>query len=81
MFVNPSFIADGSSDKVEEMLENIKSSFSNFVLDIDWMDGQTKVATLEKNRRMKSLIGFPDWLFEEGELDSYYEGVIVFIYI
>lgn len=75
LFVNPSFIDDGLSDKVSEMLENIKLSFSTFVTSINWMDGRTKIATLEKNRRMKSLIGFPDWLFQHGELDSYYEGV------
>ncbi|XP_001605702.1 endothelin-converting enzyme homolog isoform X1 [Nasonia vitripennis] len=75
LFVNPSFIDDGLSDKVSEMLENIKLSFSTFVTSIDWMDGRTKIATMEKNRRMKSLIGFPEWLFQEGELDSYYEGL------
>lgn len=75
LFFEPSFMGDGTSDKVREMLENIKSSFSRFVNEADWMDAKTKLATLEKNRRMKSLIGFPDWLFDEGELNSYYEGV------
>lgn len=75
LFVSPSFLSDGTSDKVHEMLENIKESFSKFVISIDWMDAETKIATLNKNRKMKSLIGFPDWLFEDGELDSYYEGV------
>lgn len=77
MYVSPSFIEDGSSDKVNEMLENIKTAFTNFVFDIEWMDGSTKIATLEKNRRMKSLIGYPYWLFEKGMIDEYYEGVII----
>jgi predicted metalloendopeptidase len=76
LYVNPSFTNDGSMDQVSEMLENIKLSFSNFVIGINWMDGQTKLATLEKNRKMKSLIGFPDWLFKKGELDNFYKGVI-----
>ena len=45
------------------------------VLRTDWMDQRTKQATLEKNRKMESQIGFPDWLFTENELDEYYENV------
>ena len=76
LFVNPAFMDDGTSDKVLEMIENIKIAFSKFVVRIDWMDKETKLATLEKSRKMKSLIGYPDWLFDDGELDLYYEGVI-----
>ncbi|XP_077301172.1 neprilysin-1-like [Arctopsyche grandis] len=39
------------------------------------MDLPTKKVTIEKVRSMKSLIGFPDWLFEPGKLEEYYEGV------
>ncbi|XP_011499234.1 PREDICTED: neprilysin-1 [Ceratosolen solmsi marchali] len=75
LYVNPSFTSDGSIDQVSEMLENIKLSFSKFVLGVDWMDDQTKIKTLEKNRKMKSLIGFPKWLFQTGELDIFYKGI------
>ena len=75
LVVNPTFIEDGSKDNVREMLDNIKESFMNYVLTIDWMDGPTKVETMEKNRRMRSLIGFPEWLFEDDQLDEYYNGV------
>ncbi|CAB0041351.1 unnamed protein product [Trichogramma brassicae] len=76
LVVEPAFARDGSRDRVAEMLDNIKRAFMDFVLeDIEWMDGPTKVATLEKNRKMKSLIGFPDWLFEDGRLDEYYDGI------
>ncbi|XP_014225876.1 neprilysin-1-like [Trichogramma pretiosum] len=76
LVVEPAFARDGSRDRVAEMLDNIKRAFIDFVVeDIEWMDGPTKVATLEKNRRMKSLIGFPDWLFEDGRLDEYYDGI------
>ncbi|XP_023315896.1 membrane metallo-endopeptidase-like 1, partial [Trichogramma pretiosum] len=72
LFAEPTF----SPDHVAEMLENIKRSFVDFVLkDIDWMDEATKLATLEKIHKMKSLIGFPDWLFEDGRLDEYYGGI------
>lgn len=75
LYASPMFLEDGSSDKVFEMLENIKLSFSEFVLDIDWMDDKTKIATLEKNRKMQSLIGYPDWLYDDTEIDTYYDGV------
>ncbi|XP_058792667.1 endothelin-converting enzyme homolog isoform X2 [Phymastichus coffea] len=75
MYVNSSFADDGLNHKVSEMIENIKSAFTNFVYNIEWMDQSTKLATLEKNRRMKSLIGYPYWLFEDGTLDEYYDGI------
>lgn len=57
------------------MLNDIKKSFSYRVKSIAWMDDATKKATLEKNEKMISFIGFPDWLLKEGEIDKYYTGV------
>ena len=74
LFVEPSFQED-KGKKVFEMLDDIKEAFASLVSRIDWMDGQTKTATLEKNRKMESQIGFPDWLFDEDILNEYYEGV------
>ncbi|KAJ8898101.1 hypothetical protein PR048_003461 [Dryococelus australis] len=50
-------------------------AFRMLVDSLDWMDKQTKKATLEKSSAIKSFIGFPDWLLDEKELNSYYEGV------
>lgn len=61
--------------KVEKMLNEIKASFVDRVMMLDWMDSETKRATLEKNKEMISFIGYPDWLFDNGTLDEYYEGV------
>lgn len=74
LFVDPSFHED-KGKKVFEMLDDIKQAFASLVLRTDWMDQQTKKATLEKNRKMESQIGFPDWLFDEKVLNEYYEGV------
>lgn len=74
MFVDSTFHED-KGKKVLEMLDNIKQAFASMVLRTDWMDQRTKQATLEKNRKMESQIGFPDWLFTENELDEYYENV------
>ena len=74
MFVDPSF-HENKGKKVLEMLDDIKEAFASMVSRTDWMDRQTKVATLEKNKNMISQIGFPDWLFDETVLNEYYEGV------
>ncbi|XP_076683481.1 M13 family metallopeptidase neprilysin 5 [Andrena cerasifolii] len=74
LFVEPSFQED-KGKKVFEMLDDIKEAFASLVSRTDWMDRQTKTATLEKNRKMESQIGFPDWLFHEDILNEYYEGI------
>ncbi|XP_076620842.1 M13 family metallopeptidase neprilysin 5 [Colletes latitarsis] len=74
LFVDPSFHED-KGKKVFEMLNDIKEAFASLVSHTDWMDKQTKTATLEKNRKMESQIGFPKWLFDEDALNYYYEGI------
>ncbi|XP_029037106.2 endothelin-converting enzyme homolog [Osmia bicornis bicornis] len=74
LFVDPQFHED-KGKKVFEMMGDIKEAFASLVLRTDWMDKQTKAATLEKNRKMESQIGFPDWLFDERILNEYYEGI------
>lgn len=74
LFVDPQFHEE-KGKKVFEMMGDIKEAFASLVQRTDWMDKQTKAATLEKNRKMESQIGFPDWLFDERVLNEYYEGV------
>ena len=74
LFVDPHFHEE-IGPKVTEMLEDIRAAFAAMVVDSDWMDEATKFATLKKNKKMSSVIGHPTWLFEEGEIDEYYEGV------
>ncbi|CAK9811556.1 Nep1 [Anthophora quadrimaculata] len=74
LFVDPSFHKD-KGKRVFEMMDDIKEAFASLVVHTDWMDRQTKIATLEKNRKMESQIGFPNWLFDEKVLNEYYEGI------
>jgi len=74
LFVEPTF-HDNEAPKVQEMLDNIREAFTSLVVEADWMDQSTKAATLEKNRKMGSKIGFPKWLFNEDEFNRYHEGV------
>lgn len=61
--------------KVINMLNNIREAFNNLVRETTWMDVGTKCSTLEKSIAMESLIGFPDWIIENGKLDRFYAGI------
>lgn len=61
--------------KVLNMLNNIREAFNNLVRETTWMDDGTKCSTLEKSIAMDSMIGFPDWILENGKLDEFYKGI------
>ncbi|XP_059046643.1 endothelin-converting enzyme 2-like [Achroia grisella] len=61
--------------KVQTMLDGIKNALAHLVGQTKWMDDDTKLATYQKIIEMKTLIGFPDWLFEEGALEEFYSGI------
>lgn len=57
------------------MLTDIKSAFVERVIEIPWMDEETKKETLEKSKEMVSFIGFPEWLMDTHTIEEYYENV------
>lgn len=57
------------------MLNDIKNAFTARVLEIHWMDEETKKETLEKSKEMVSFIGFPEWLLDKHVLETYYGNV------
>jgi predicted metalloendopeptidase len=57
------------------MLADIQWAFSALVRSVDWMDADTKIASLEKAAAVKQFVGFPEWLLDKDELQGYYEGV------
>lgn len=75
LFVDPEF-HNTTGKNVTEMLENIRESFKTLVSELIWMDKKTKIATLEKSKKMEYVIGHPEWLFDEDILNEYYQGVI-----
>lgn len=74
LFVDQNF-HESMGSNVTEMLDDIRTAFAGLVIQADWMDNKTKLATLEKSKLMGSAIGYPHWLFDEGVLDQYYDGV------
>lgn len=57
------------------MLADIQWAFSTLVRSVDWMDEDTKIATLDKAAAVKQFVGFPEWLLDKDQLQYYYEGV------
>ncbi|XP_032667048.1 neprilysin-11 isoform X2 [Odontomachus brunneus] len=74
MFIDQS-LQNNKASKVLEMLKDIQEAFVSLVGEMDWMDQKTIAATLEKNRKMTSEIGYPEWIFDEEKLNYYYRGV------
>lgn len=58
--------------QVQTMIENIRKAFDNLVSEINWMDTGTKCSTLEKSHAMKSFVGFPEWILDDSQLDTFY---------
>ena len=57
------------------MVNDIRTAFTEIVMELDWMDTETKERILEKAQAMRPFIGFPGWLLTPGGLEKYYEGV------
>lgn len=52
------------------MFENIRQSFKNIVLSLDWMDVTTKRLTIKKANAMRSFIGYPNWIKNPQYIDE-----------
>lgn len=74
----PEFLTK-TKPKVETMLSFIQDSFYQLVNELHWMDKATKAETLEKAKRMVSLIGFPSWILNKTALEAHYYGVSVMV--
>jgi predicted metalloendopeptidase len=57
------------------MIAGIQRAFSILVRSADWMDEDSKVATMDKAAAVKQFIGFPEWLLDKNQLEGYYKGV------
>lgn len=57
------------------MLKDITTSFNTLVDSLTWMDEKTKRNTWKKASSIKSYIGYPEWLLNQGELEALYKNV------
>lgn len=85
MHLNNSFIFLGlmimlqdTKKAVLAMIERLQEVFHEFLAENDWMDYQTKKTALEKSKQMLSLIGYPEFIYNDAELDKFYSEVGIF---
>jgi predicted metalloendopeptidase len=72
--IYPEFLSQ-SKPKIEKIFENLRNAFTLLVHKVKWMDKRAKEETIKKVDNMKSLIGFPEWLFNKTRVNAYYKGV------
>ncbi|XP_039293424.1 neprilysin-11 [Nilaparvata lugens] len=63
--------------EVNEMIDNIQSSFYYYVSNAQWIDAETKKAIIEKGKVIRRNIGFPEWVMNKEDIDLYYENLTV----
>ncbi|KAI5638947.1 peptidase family m13 domain-containing protein [Phthorimaea operculella] len=73
---DPHFL-EVTKPKILTMVHELKRALAHLVGRARWMDDDTKLATFQKIIRMKTLVGFPDWLLEPGALEAHYAGLEV----
>ena len=63
---------ESAKAQADQMVENLRAAFKELVEETDWMDAETQVKAQEKADQMLQLIGYPDWLVDNDEVDKYY---------
>jgi membrane metallo-endopeptidase-like protein 1 len=58
-----------------DMIENIRSSFTELLEEVPWMDDATKRVAREKADAIEERIGYPDYIMNDTALNLDYEGV------
>ncbi|NWQ82750.1 ECE2 enzyme, partial [Columbina picui] len=73
LFVKATFDRDSKSI-AEEMISEIRAAFEVSLDQLDWMDEKTRQAAKEKADTIYDMIGFPDFILDNKELDDVYDG-------
>ncbi|XP_023678299.1 endothelin-converting enzyme 2b isoform X1 [Paramormyrops kingsleyae] len=73
LFVKATF--DKHSKQIAEgMINEIRTAFKDALDELSWMDSQTRQAAKDKADAIYDMIGFPDFILENKELDDVYDG-------
>jgi predicted metalloendopeptidase len=71
LFVRKTF--QNSKQNVLELISRIKKSLKNSFNNLSWMDDETRKVASEKVDYVTELIGYPDFIMNDRELDKIYE--------
>ncbi|XP_072945939.1 endothelin-converting enzyme homolog [Epargyreus clarus] len=72
MFVREVFHGEAKTQG-EIMIDNIRTAFKNNLMNLDWMDAETREAAEIKADAITDMIGFPDYILNTEDLDKQYE--------
>ncbi|RUS83741.1 hypothetical protein EGW08_008492, partial [Elysia chlorotica] len=72
LFVRETF-KKGSKEEAQEMIENVRTAFTDNLPNLDWMDDATRAAALDKANAVTDMIGYPDYILDNQKLDNKYE--------
>mmetsp|Transcript_12724 Transcript_12724/g.18263 ORF Transcript_12724/g.18263 Transcript_12724/m.18263 type:complete len:766 (+) Transcript_12724:91-2388(+) len=60
-------------ETASKLIAEIKTSFKNRLAKLPWMDDETRTKAADKADKVVHKIGYPDWVFDATQLDSYYQ--------
>lgn len=76
MFVRDVFHGKSKS-KAEEMINEIREAFVKNLVNLDWMDSETRKSAEKKANAITDMIGFPYFILNPSELDERYQDLIM----
>lgn len=59
------------------MINEIREAFVKNLINLDWMDAETRKAAKEKADAITDMIGFPDFILNANELDERYKELTI----
>jgi len=71
-YIMHGYFDEDAKAQADSMVEDLRSAFKELVTETDWMDAETQAVAQDKADEMMQLIGYPDWLTSEEEVDAYY---------
>ncbi|XP_076035689.1 M13 family metallopeptidase neprilysin 3 isoform X2 [Oratosquilla oratoria] len=76
MYVRKAF--QGNSKNVtESMIQGVRKAFRESIMNLDWMDNKTRQAAIGKADAITEMIGFPEYILDEDQLNDKFHGLKV----
>lgn len=75
LYVRKFFNDDQAKRHAIGIVENIRSSFTEMLTQIDWMDDITKTSAIDKANALVTHIAYPNELVDNTKLEEFYKGL------
>lgn len=73
-YIEAAFDKDAKTE-VENLVENLRVSFKEMVVEADWMQTSTKIEAIAKADAIRSFMAYPDWLEDKEAVEEFYKGL------